>query len=887
MLLNDLVIRLRALFQRDAVEGELDDELRFHFDQQVERLVQSGLTLVEARRRARLAFGGADQIKEECRDARGVRFLESLVQDVHYGLRILLKNWKPASVAALSLAVAMTLTVIGFSILDGVLLRPPLAVAPDRLVTIYTPTPSHEFDAVSYPDYRYYRDANHSFVGVAAFPNAISKVPLIRGGRDDTGTLEVTSDNYFSVMGIRPVLGQLFTAGDDDSKAPSIVLSYACWKRWGADPKIIGQGVVVNRHTLPIVGVAPQSFTGTVFGFGADVFITLATRAELSRSPQSLADPSVRDLLLIGRLKPDATQQSARTDLGTLSAQLAAAYPETDKGRVAVLTSTTVLPPDVRSTAALISGVLIGVVMMVLMIACANVASLLLGLATGRRQEILIRTALGATRGRLIRQLLTESAILCAAGGTAGFLLASLVLNRFSEVDAPISILGTLSFAVHFRTDGIVPAMTLALIFVASLATGLMPALYASAPNVAGALSGEAVVGGTRKRVIGNALVVIQITVCTLAMVGVGLCLRSLHNLEAVNLGFSARNLAAVVMDLQFNGLSEAQGQAFYTRLRQSASQLYGVQSYSLGVEFPLIDDSWPADDLHIGGGSGPLQQPDQVPFNVVDGNYFATLGIPLLAGRTFDSSDTKDGPEVALINHQMAETHWPGGDPIGKQVRIGNGNRVITVVGEVGDGKYNTLDEPTHPVIYYALSQHYQPALMLILRTRDNPRLWVQPLSQLIRDLGIRPDTPPFTLDDVLSFTLLVPLLTLLVVVGLGTLALMLAVLGLYGTIFYSVNERQKEIGIRVALGAQPRHLLTLFLRQTAIISGAGVSVGLLLGVAATTVFRSQFYGIHAIELRVLIPVALAMMLISTVTAYTVALPRIKMSPMEAVRHV
>jgi ABC-type antimicrobial peptide transport system permease subunit len=242
---------------------------------------------------------------------------------------------------------------------------------------------------------------------------------------------------------------------------------------------------------------------------------------------------------------------------------------------------------------------------------------------------------------------------------------------------------------------------------------------------------------------------------------------------------------------------------------------------------------------VHIAGASGALQQHDRVPFNVVDANYFATLGIPLLAGRTFDSSDTKDGPEAALINHKMAETYWSGSNPIGKQVRLGDGNRVITVVGVVGDGKYNTLDEPARPVIYYALSQHYQPALMLILRTRDNPRLWVQPLSQMIRGLGIRPDAPPFTLGDVMDFTLLVPRLTLGVIVGLGALALMLAILGLYGTIFYSVNDRRKEIGIRIALGAQPLHLLTLFLRQTAIISGVGVSVGLLLGIAATTVFR------------------------------------------------
>jgi len=428
--------------------------------------------------------------------------------------------------------------------------------------------------------------------------------------------------------------------------------------------------------------------------------------------------------------------------------------------------------------------------------------------------------------------------------------------------------------------------MTLILIFIATLVTGLVPATYASSANVAGALSGEAVVGGTRKGFIRNALVVVQVAVCTLVVVGVGLCLRSLHNLQDVNLGFSPRNLVAVMIDAQSNNLSEAQGLNLYSELKRSASQLYGVQSSSLALEFPLIDDQWSTEEAHIEGARDGLQQRVQIPGNVVDGSYFATLGIPLAAGRTFDSSDAKNAPEVVVINHKMAETYWPGDNPIGKQIRIQNGNRVITVVGVVGDGKYGSLDEPTHPVIYYALSQRYLPQLMLIIRTQGNPRQWAQPLSQMVRGLGLRLDTPPFTSDDVLHFTVMVPLLTLRVVSSLGALALMLAIFGLYGAIFYSVNERKKEIGIRVALGAQPFSLIKLFLRQTAMISGVGVSVGLFLGIAATILLRSQFYEIRAVELHVLVPVGFAMAVISTAIAYVAARPWIKVNPLEAIRH-
>jgi predicted permease len=804
--------------------------------------------------------------------------MRTLIEDLRYGLRMLLKNWKQASVAAFSLSVAMALSVAGLSVFNGIMLRPPVATAPDRLVTVYTASAASQFDGVSYPDYRYYRDSNQSFSAVAAFPNQISLRHITHGDRDETGTVEAASDNYFSVMGIPPFLGQLFTPGDDDKKTQSAVLSYSCWKRWGADPEIVGKTVVVNGQTLTIEGVTPKNFNGVVFGFGADVFTTLDS--------QTLTNRDARSLFLIGRLRPGVTRQRAGADMRALSGQLAAAYPQADKDRVAVLTPTTALLPDARSTAGLISGVLIAIVLMVLLLACANVANLLLGLATGRRQEILVRAALGAGRGRLIRQLLTECTILCVVGGMGGFLLASAVLAQFSQFRAPNPILGTFTFAANFRTNGTVLAMTLVLILIATLATGLTPAIWASSANVAGALSGEAVVGGRRKGFIRNALLVIQVAVCTLVVVGVGLCLRSLHNLQNVNLGFSARNLVAVMVDPQSNGLSELQGLNLYRELKQSASQLYGVQSSSLALEFPLIDDQWPVDEVHIEGVRDGSPQQAQIPLNVVDGSYFATLGIPLLAGRTFEPSDAKNAPEVVVINHKMAETYWPGENPIGKHMRIQNGNRVVTVVGVAGDGKYGSLDEPMHPVIYYAMGQHYLPQLLLIVRTQGSPHLWAQPMSQMVRSLGLRVDTPPFTSDDVMHFTLLVPLVTLRVVSSLGALALMLAILGLYGAIFYSVNERKKEIGIRVALGAQPFRLIKMFLRQTAIVSGVGVSVGLLLGIAATILFRSQFYEVRAVELHVLVPVALAMVLISIAIAYLAAQPWIKVNPLEAIRH-
>jgi predicted permease len=867
-------------------EQDLNDELRFHIDRQTAENIAAGLPPEEARRQAVLQLGALEGLKENCREQRRGFWLESLGADARFGLRMLLKNWRLTSVAVFSLAVAMSVSVAGLSVFNAVLLRPPAVAAPDRLVTIYSRSPAGEFENISYPDYKYYRDKNQVFSGVAAFPNSGSKFDMTFGDRSDTAAISAVSDGYFAVMGIRPALGQMFAPGDDDQKLPGAVLSYSCWKRWGGDPGIVGKTLTLRRHRLSILGVAPQNFPGTVFGFASDVFITLATAAEIFQDPGSLTDRAQRGLLLLARLKQNTTQQQARAELQALSGQLASAFPQADKDRVAVVTNISVLPPESRSTAAMISGVLVTIVLLVLLIACANVANLLLGLAAGRRQEVLIRVALGATRGRLLRQLLTETAILCAASGIAGFLIAMVPLTKLSDFNASLPVLGAFEFAVNFRADGTVLAMTLGLILVACLAAGLAPALNSSKPNLAAAMTGEIVVGGTRKGILRNMLVVIQVAVCTLVMVGVGLCLRSLHNLRAVNPGFTARNIAAVMVDMQESGYSEAQGRKFYENLRREAAQLYGVESFCLAPALPLGDNDWNADEVQFTGAVGENQRQVKIAYSPVDENYFATLGIPLLAGRTFASSDTEKSPQVVVINHKMAETYWPGADPLGKQIRVGDSHQPMTVIGVVGDGKYTELDEPTRPYMYYNLIQHYQTGIALIVRTNGNPRQWLEPLAQIVRKLGAKTLLPPVTLDEWMRLTLFVPILTLEVVSGLGALALLLAAVGLYGTIFHSVSERKKEIGIRVALGALPSHLLHLFLRQTAIISGLGVLVGLLLGIAATIIFNAQFYGIRPVELQVLIPVALLMVLISMSIAYAAARPWINANPMDAVRH-
>ncbi|MGA8035855.1 MAG: ADOP family duplicated permease [Candidatus Acidiferrales bacterium] len=902
---------LRALVRRANVETELDEELRFHFDQHVSKLTQSGVPRDEALRQARLAIGTSDSIKEEHRDVRGLRPLDAFAQDVSFALRILAKNWKLATIAMFSLAVAMTLGTIGLGVANGVLVRPPVAAHPENLIEITAASPDSANATFSYPEFVYLRGHATSLDALAAFPYQITKAHFAVGDRSETGMMEIVSDNYFQTMGLVPAAGELFHPGADESHAPLVVLSYAFWQRLGSDPQIAGKTITINSHSATISGVAPEKFTGTTFGFGVDVLETLGTQATFA-DPHFFTDPQNRWLVLIGRLKPRVTRERAAAEMRTLSTQLALEHPDTSKDRVAVVDSVSALPPDSRSAGRLVAGLLVGAVLLVLLIACANVANLLLGLGTGRRREILVRTALGATRSRLIRQLLTESLILCGVGGLLGFAIASAVLARFARFQATVPVIGSFDIALNFRADAAVALLTLVLILLASLAAGLAPALHASVPNLAGALSGEATIGGRGKGILRGAFVAAEVAICTLVMVGVGLAFRSVRNLENVRTGFDAPHLGGLMIDLSENGFTDPQRPAAYVQVRSLARAIPGVKEVSVSIDFPLGNDSWVGEDVVIPSATGSSAATGSVatakphiPRTIVDEHYFDTLGIRLVAGRPFATTDTPASPAVAIVNQTMAQTFWPGESAVGKQFFLPPASNApdasnpttaphaaiakstpVTIVGVAANSIYNTLDEPLHPVLYFPLSQRNESFVIAIFRTEGNPRPVLATLGEKLKSMGVKSDLLPFTGRDMLSMALLIPSITLYVIVALGALALMLAVMGLYGAIFYSINERRQEIGIRIALGAGPRNVLALFLRQTALVAGLGVAAGLALGIAATIALRTQLFGIAALEYPVLTSVAIAMMAVSLSVAYIAARPWSAVSPLDAVRH-
>lgn len=538
------------------------------------------------------------------------------------------------------------------------------------------------------------------------------------------------------------------------------------------------------------------------------------------------------------------------------------------------------------SSAKIISAILFAIVALVVFAACSNVANLLLALAGARRHEILVRAAMGATRARLIRELLLDSTLLAASGGLAGFLFAWLGLRQLMQFKPYFPGLGLLPLTIDFRPDATVMVLTAALILIAGLASGLVPGLYSSTPNLAGALSGEVAVGGTRKGRVRSTLVVIQVAVCTLVLIGVGLCFRSLNNLQEVNLGFSARNIAILTEDLQSVGYSEEQGRKLYENMRQRASQIYGVESVTLTSDIPVSQDGSSVEQVHITDSVSHAGESERISFGVVDENYFSTVGIPVLIGRAFTAADAPKAPEVIVINHFMSEKYWPGQNPIGRTVQIENGRRVATVVGVAGDGKYIDIDESPRPFIYFDLNQHYQPTIYLLARTQGAPRQWLSPLSEALQKLDAHLFFLNLTMDDWLNFSLFVPRITLACITVFGALAFVLAAVGLYGSVFYSVSERKKELGIRVALGAAPRDLWRMILRQTWIVTATGVCLGIIGGIIASALVRSQLYGVRPVEWTVFVAVGLAMGAMTSLTAYSAARPWMQADPMESVRH-
>lgn len=821
--------------------------------------------------------------------------MSNLWQDLRYGWRALSKSPGFTILAIVTLALGMAVNTTIFSVVNGLLLR-PLPVPHPEQVTMLTmdmpeKTSGHAF---SYPDYKEVEAQNDSFSSVFAY--RVSLGGITADSKGDHILFSRVTGNYFSSLGIKPALGRLIlpSEGQTPNADPVIVLGYAYWeKRFGGDPNVIGKQVELNDHPGTIIGVTPKEFHGTYFILEMDAYVPISSPFYSGDSEDAAKVLSARDnrsLTVMARLKPGVSLKQAKASLAVLTHRLADEYPKTDKGAtITVYPEKLARPdPDPDDTGVLAAAAFMTLAALVLLVACFNVANVLLVRATMRQREMAVRAALGAKRGRLVRQYLTESFLLAVASGAAGIALAWWASGFLSSLSFGTEIPLRFDFSADLR----VYLFAFAAICLMGLIVGAIPALRVARTDVSVILheGGRTASDGPRRLFARNTLVVAQVAGSLLLLVVAGLFTRSLGKAEHVNLGFDPNRVLNVTLSPDEVGYTEAQGRGFYSELLLRVRALPGVVSAAEALTVPMgIIGS----DNEVTIEEHPLEPDQQAPVvfnNLVSSGYFATMRMPLLEGRDFSDGDNKDAPQVAIINRAMAEKFWPKEDAIGKRfARKDREQKPITVVGIVQDAKYKGITETPQPFFYVPLEQSYVAFRTLQVRTSAPPATLAGPIEAVVHEVGPtvpieKVQTMDEALDNANGFFLY--RFGAQLTGTLGLLGLILAVVGVYSVVSYAAAQRTHEVGIRMALGAEPRDILRLVLGQGFGVVGIGIGLGLVIAFAVTRLFKEMLIGITPADPLTYAIVAALLLGIGLFASWIPAHRATRVSPLTALRY-
>jgi macrolide transport system ATP-binding/permease protein len=884
---------LGATWQRPRMESEMDAELRFHLEAYADDLVRSGLPRHEALRRAHMEFGGIESAKEECREARGVSFFETLTQDLRHGARMLRKNPGFTTIAIFTLALGIGANTAIFSVIDAVLFRPLPVNAPHELVDLYNNSPGEMFEyaPLSYPDYIDFRDNNKTLGGLLGFaPNFLA---LERNGESEMVSVEAVTGNYFDVLGVKPVLGRTFDAAQDAAPGgyPFVVLSYTEWQRkFNADPAIMGKTVRLNGHILTILGVAPRDFSGLMRGLSPALWVPITMDSTLHMG-DPLPDRGSQWLFVTGRLNPGVSAGQTQAELATVASRLALQYPKSNHDRTAKIlpASQVKIMPEVDGALYAASYVVIGFVGLILLIACANLAGMLLARASVRRKEIALRVALGAGRLRLIRQLLTESLLLAVLGGALGLFLTVFFDSAVSGALQGMHLGVPIQLGLTLSLDTRVFVFTLIAVTAATLLFGLVPAFKASNVAVNAGLKEETVgSGGSRsKHRTLKFLVVGQMATSLLLLICAGLSVRSMQNAFRVDPGFKPDGVITSSFYPSLAGMNGPQAASFYEELTARVRSLPGVQSVGLTERLPLTFVIQVSRCAPQGKDTVPIEQWQYVDRSGAGPGYFQTMQIPILQGREFMEADTSSSPLVVIVNQALANLFWPGQDAIGHKVRFGDDEKYAEVVGVARDGKYRTLGEQARPFIYRPVQQQGNPDLILLTRVTGDPHTAFAALREALFEFEHKvPVMQLESLNHRISISLLLPRAGASLFGLLGLLGLVLASVGLYGVIAYTTSQRTHEIGIRMTLGAKPQEILHLILRQGLILAAVGIAAGLAGALAMTRLLSVMLYGVSATDTMTFVGISLFLLLVSLLASYFPARRAMRVDPMVALRH-
>jgi len=813
--------------------------------------------------------------------------MQTLWQDLRYGARMLLKQPGFTLIAVVTLALGIGANTTIFTLLDALLLKPlPGLAAQERLVQIGQTNNGQGFNSVTYADYRDYRDQNATFAGIAAESEQQFHLGTDKTAERIKGAL--VTGNYFDVLGVRSSAGRLLQPADAEVEGANsvAVISERLWrKHFNAEPNIVGQTISLNSHSYMIIGVAAE-FAGTSrMDEKTDVWIPITMWRHgnpwmVKIGADWLNSRSSDFVGLIGRLKPGVIVEQAQADLNVIAGRLEQAFPKTNAKRGArVVAGLGTSPADGKEIQQFLS-IQFGIVGIVLLIACANIAGLMLARAARRQKEIGIRLALGAGRWRVMRQLLTESALVALLGGVCALLVA-LWLTDWIRAGLP-SEQQDMSAQLGLTLDWRVLSFTLGLSVVTGLLCGLAPALQSSRLNLLPLLkdAGSGFGRGSRTR-LRSTLVVAQIALSLILLVSAGLCVRTLHNAQAINAGFATENLLTAKLDLGRQNYAEAQGYEFYRQLLERTASLPGVESASLALSVPLQGGSY-------GNNIGVVGQADfNIRYNIVTPTLLDTLGIPLLLGRRFTEADNAAAPRVAIINETLARHVWPNENPVGKVfVWKDRVNQPIEVIGVARDIKHSDLFRDPPRFAWFPLAQKYDGGMTLHLRTATPPEQLLPALRQELHALDAKlPIYNVKTLEQYRREALFEKRLQAALIGGFGLLALALACLGLYGVLSFSVAERTREIGVRMALGANRSDVVRLIVRQGFRLIAIGIGLGLAGAFAATRVLQSLLYGVSATDAFTFTAVTLLLAAVALAACWIPARRAAKVDPMIALR--
>jgi putative ABC transport system permease protein len=876
-----LIHLLRTMFRKDELNQQLTAELNFHLEKQIEQNLAAGMSHAEARYAALRRFGGVEQVKEECRDAWGVRLISALFQDIRFGFRMLAKNPGFTVVAVLTLALGIGANTAIFSVVNAALLRSLPYNEPGRLVYVWAAEKARGIprSPASIPDLRDWSEQNRVFDGMTGWWSG--SYNLAGGDEPRRVTGRVVSTNFFDVLGVHAGVGRTFTAetGSSDNDHV-IVLSHALWtEAFGGNRSILGRTIALDNQPYTVIGVMPAEFSSPEPDVQLWIPWPLDAQAKAARGERFLG--------VLARLKPGVSKESAQADMTAIALRLSGQYEE-DKG-----VTTYLVPAQEQITGNVRQAlwILLAAVGLVLLIACANLANLLLARSAAREREFAVRTALGAERSRLVRQSLTESLLLSLLGGVVGMLLAVWGMG-YLRVFAAHQIPRAQDIGIDFGVLG----FTLGVTLLTGVLSGLFPALSSYHGKLADFLKeGTRGLAGGRRRRLRSVLAVSEVAFALMLLVGAGLLVESFRRLHAVKPGFNPDRVLTCAISLPESKYNDPRIVSFFAQLLERVRALPGVVATGATMTLPLQNPNggyWTG--LNVEGR--PVATRESIPvvsLSQVTPGYFSAIGIPILKGRLFSEQDNiSQSSKVAIINATIARRHFAGIDPVGRRIRFGESDREpwITVVGVVGDAALQSLADPRFPQVYVPHGQGTGggPAgnMELVLRTASDPLTLAKAVRMQVHEIDKDQSVADLrTLDQVLSVSLAQPRMNTLLLGGFAALALVLAIVGLYGVMAYSVAQRAREIGIRMALGAGGGAMLRMIVKQGMILALAGVGIGLVGALGLTRFMASLLYGVRPTDPWTLLVVSFGLLSVAAIAAYIPARRAIKVDPMVALR--